>query len=93
MRAAPTITVLTNPADVSPTWSNQSNERANMTGTASLKKVRLARSGVPKAPAVTCWVGTHLPAPDRLHPKNGRRMESDTLPLQDAAAGLLQIGT
>ena len=35
MRAAPTITVLTNPADVSPTWSNQSNERANMTGTAS----------------------------------------------------------
>tara|TARA_Y100001937_G_scaffold125280_1_gene191767 strand:- start:229 stop:1296 length:1068 start_codon:yes stop_codon:yes gene_type:complete len=35
MRAAPTIAVLTNPANVSPTWSNQSNERANMTGTAS----------------------------------------------------------
>ena len=35
MRAQPTIAVLTNPANVSPTWSNQSNERANMTGTAS----------------------------------------------------------
>ena len=35
MRAQPTIAVLTNPSNVSPTWSNQSNERANMTGTAS----------------------------------------------------------
>ena len=35
MRDQPTISVLTNPSNVSPTWSNQSNERANMTGTAS----------------------------------------------------------